>query len=238
MKGLEEGELLYEGKAKQLFKTDDPDVLLIRYKDQATALDGLKKEDISGKGEFNNAIASIFFRVLRDNGVENHFIRQVSGREMLVKNVQIIPVEVVVRNIAAGNMAKRLGMEEGTALQKPVKEFYLKDDELHDPLLNHDHVEMLELASPAEIARMEELSLKVNDILKKYLKELDIILVDFKLEFGRWQGGLILADEVSPDTCRFWDAGTGEKLDKDRFRRDMGGVLEAYGEVLTRLKGE
>ena len=238
MKGLEEGELLYEGKAKQLFKTDDPDVLLIRYKDQATALDGLKKEDISGKGEFNNAIASIFFRILRDNGVENHFIRQVSSREMLVRNVQIIPVEVVVRNIAAGNMAKRLGMEEGTALQKPVKEFYLKDDELHDPLLNHDHVEMLELASPAEIVRMEELSLKVNDILKKYLKELDIILVDFKLEFGRWQGGLILADEVSPDTCRFWDAGTGEKLDKDRFRRDMGGILEAYGEVLTRLKGE
>ncbi len=235
---MKAGELLYEGKAKQLFKTDDPDVLLIRYKDQATAFDGLKKADIAGKGEFNNTIASNFFQILQDQGVESHFIRQVGPREMLVKNVSIIPVEVVVRNIAAGSMAKRLGMDEGVVLKKPVKEIFLKDDDLHDPLINYDHVDMLDLATPEEVRIMEEVALKVNDILKDYLKKLNITLVDFKLEFGRFKGGIILSDEVSPDTCRFWDAQTGEKLDKDRFRRDMGGLLEAYGEVLNRLKGE
>jgi phosphoribosylaminoimidazole-succinocarboxamide synthase len=235
---METRELLYEGKAKQLFKTEDPDVLLLRYKDQATAFDGLKKEDISGKGEFNNAIAALFFKVLEENGVESHFIEQLNEREMLVKNVSIIPVEVVIRNIAAGSMAKRLGIEEGVVLKKPIKEFFLKDDDLHDPLLNYDHVDMLDLAVPEEVEKMEEIALKVNDVLKDYLKKLNIILVDFKLEFGRYKGRTVLADEVSPDTCRFWDATTGEKLDKDRFRRDMGGLLEAYGEVLNRLKGE
>jgi phosphoribosylaminoimidazole-succinocarboxamide synthase len=235
---METRELLYEGKAKQLFKTEDPDVLLLRYKDQATAFDGLKKEDISGKGEFNNAIAALFFKVLEENGVESHFIEQLNEREMLVKNVSIIPVEVVIRNIAAGSMAKRLGIEEGVVLKKPIKEFFLKDDDLHDPLLNYDHVDMLDLAVPEEVEKMEEIALKVNDVLKDYLKKLNIILVDFKLEFGRYKGRIVLADEVSPDTCRFWDATTGEKLDKDRFRRDMGGLLEAYGEVLNRLKGE
>lgn len=235
---METRELLYEGKAKQLFKTEDPDVLLLRYKDQATAFDGLKKEDISGKGEFNNAIAALFFKVLEEHGVESHFIRQLNEREMLVKNVSIIPVEVVIRNIAAGSMAKRLGMEEGVVLKKPIKEFFLKDDDLHDPLINYDHVDMLDLATPKEVEQMEEIALKVNDVLRSYLKKLHIILVDFKLEFGRYKGKIVLADEVSPDTCRFWDANTGEKLDKDRFRRDMGGLLEAYGEVLNRLKGE
>jgi len=235
---METKELLYEGKAKQLFKTEDPDVLLLRYKDQATAFDGLKKEDISGKGEFNNAIAALFFKVLAENGVESHFIRQLNEREMLVKNVSIIPVEVVIRNIAAGSMAKRLGIEEGVVLKKPIKEFFLKDDDLHDPLLNYDHVDMLDLATPEEVEGMEQIALQVNDILRDYLKKLNIILVDFKLEFGRYKGQIVLADEVSPDTCRFWDATTGEKLDKDRFRRDMGGLLEAYGEVLNRLKGE
>jgi phosphoribosylaminoimidazole-succinocarboxamide synthase len=235
---MEKKELIYEGKAKQLFKTGDPDVLLLRYKDQATALDGLKKEDISGKGEFNNAIAALFFQLLEENGVESHFIRQLNEREMLVKKVSIIPVEVVVRNVAAGSMAKRLGIEEGVVLKKPVKEFFLKDDHLHDPLLNHDHVDMLDLAIPEEVEQMEAMALQVNDILRDYLKKLNITLVDFKLEFGRYKGRILLADEVSPDTCRFWDTRTGEKLDKDRFRRDMGGLLEAYQEVLNRLKGE
>ncbi len=235
---MEKKELLYEGKAKQLFKTEDPDVLLLRYKDQATAFDGLKKEDITGKGEFNNAIAALFFKILEENGVESHFIRQLNEREMLVKKVSIIPVEVVIRNVAAGSMAKRLGIEEGVVLKKPIKEFFLKDDDLHDPLLNHDHVDMLDLAIPEEVEQMEAMALKVNDILRDYLKKLNITLVDFKLEFGRYKGRIVLADEVSPDTCRFWDTNTGEKLDKDRFRRDLGGLLEAYGEVLSRLKGE
>ncbi len=229
-------DMVYEGKAKKVFKTKDSKVFLLQYKDQATALDGLKKENFIGKGEFNNSIASIFFKILHDNNIPTHFISQLNEREMLVKNVNIIPVEVVVRNIAAGNLSKRLAVEEGTKFKRPVIEFYLKDDKLHDPIINHDHIYMLNLASREEISLMEEIALRVNEVLREYLKNIDIILVDFKLEFGRLNGNVILADEISPDTCRFWDAKTEEKLDKDRFRRDMGGLLEAYAEILNRLK--
>ncbi len=233
---MEVKDLLYEGKAKKVYETGDSDVLLLRYKDQATAFDGLKKENIAGKGVYNNAITTLFFQLLGSKGIATHFIKQVSEREMLVKRVKIIPVEVIIRNIAAGSMSKRLGIEEGKKLEMPVKEFYLKDDALHDPLINKDHIRMLGLASPEQISFMEIIALKVNEILQQHLKDLNIILVDFKLEFGIFAGEVILADEISPDTCRFWDTASGKKLDKDRFRRDLGGMMEAYAEVLRRLQ--
>ncbi len=235
MEGLK---MLYEGKAKKIYETADPELLLVHYKDDATAFNGLKKGSIKDKGYYNNQISAIFFRILTAQGVPNHFVELTGEREMLVKNLEIVPVEVVVRNIAAGSLAKRLGKSEGTKLPFPVVEFYYKDDELGDPMINGYHIKALELASPKEMDTIEEMALKINEILLSYLKPLGLELVDFKLEFGRHQGKIMLGDEISPDTCRFWDAKTHEKLDKDRFRRDLGKVEEAYQEILKRLKGE
>ncbi len=234
---MNRGEILYEGKAKKVFRTSDPDLYLIEYKDDATAFDGLKKDRLEGKGVLNNALSAIFFTLLEEKGVETHFVRKLSEREMLVKALEIIPVEVIVRNIAAGSLSKRLGIPEGTVLGRTVLEFYLKDDALHDPMINHNHIYALGLASAEEVAQLEAAALEVNAVLAPYLKERGLILVDFKLEFGRHKGKILLGDEISPDTCRFWDSSSGEKLDKDRFRRDLGGVVEAYREVWRRVKG-
>ncbi len=230
------GVSVYEGKAKIVFKTDDRHRLLIEFKDDATAFDGVKKDRLPDKGILNNRLSAIFFRLLEENGIETHFIESVSDREMLVKALEIIPVEVVVRNIAAGSIAKRLGLEEGVKLNRTVLEFSLKDDALHDPMINHYHIYALDLATAEEMAEIEKTALAINAILIPYLEAKGIKLVDFKLEFGRYQGRVILGDEISPDTCRFWDSSSGEKLDKDRFRRDLGGVVDAYREVLRRLE--
>ncbi|MFZ5944381.1 MAG: phosphoribosylaminoimidazolesuccinocarboxamide synthase [Bacillota bacterium] len=230
-------EMLYEGKAKKVYKTDIPDVYLIKYKDDATAFNGQKKGTIQSKGIMNNEITSIFFKLLEQQGVKTHFIKQVDDRSMEVKAVEIVPVEVIVRNIAAGTLAKRLGLEEGHIMKKTVLEFCLKSDSLGDPMINQYHIAALELASDEDMAFISETALKINEILKPYLEKAGIVLVDFKLEFGRTSGGeIILADEISPDTCRFWDKATKEKMDKDRFRRDLGKVEDAYQEVLRRLK--
>lgn len=234
---MQKGEFLYEGKAKKIYATDQPGLVWIEYKDDATAFNGLKKGKISGKGELNNKISAYFFQLLARNGIESHFVQLISDNEQIVKKVEIVPLEIVVRNIAAGSLAKRLGLEEGTLLQQPVVELYYKNDELGDPLINYYHGLALGLATREEMLYMEEMGLKINAILQEYLRDKEIILVDFKLEFGRVDGKIILADEISPDTCRFWDAETGEKLDKDRFRRDLGGVEEAYQEVYRRLTG-
>ena len=231
------GEFLYEGKAKKIYRTDDPDYLLVEFKDDATAFDGIKKDSLADKGILNNRLAAIFFQLLEKNGIETHYLKTTSEREMLVKALEIIPVEVIVRNIAAGSMSKRLGIAEGIRLKKTVLEFSLKNDELHDPMINHYHIYALELANAEEMATIEKAALRVNEILIPFLEEKGITLVDFKLEFGRHQGRVILGDEISPDTCRFWDSSSGEKLDKDRFRRDLGGVVDAYREVLKRLEG-
>lgn len=232
-------EQLYEGKAKRIFKTDEPGIYWVEYKDDATAFNGEKKAQITGKGELNNRITSIFFRMLTEKGIENHFVEELSPTEQLVKEVKIIPLEVVVRNVAAGSLAKRLGMEEGTDLPQAVVEFYYKDDALGDPLVNDSHIDILGIASAEDRDQLRKMGLEINDVLQAYMKERGIILVDFKLEFGRTADGkIILADEISPDTCRFWDAETREKLDKDRFRRDLGNVEDAYKEILHRLGGE
>ena len=233
-----EMEMLYEGKAKKIFKTDKADEVLVYYKDDATALNGLKKGTILNKGILNNRITTFFFDLLGQEGIPHHLIKRVSDREMLVKKVEIILVEVVTRNVAAGSLAKRLGLPEGTPLATPVVEFYYKSDELGDPMINDFHIKAINLATEAEVAKLKEYALKINDILVKYLATKNIELIDFKLEFGRCNGEVILADEITPDTCRFWDATTHEQLDKDRFRRDMGNVEEAYREVLHRLTGE
>jgi phosphoribosylaminoimidazole-succinocarboxamide synthase len=231
--------LLYEGKAKKVFVTDHPDRYIVSYKDDATAFNGEKKGTIIGKGELNNRISSIFFELLHAHNIPTHFIERLSETEQLVKKVSIIPLEVVVRNIAAGSLSKRLGLAEGTALEKTVVELYYKNDALGDPLINHFHIAALGLATENQVRQLEELGLKINEILKPYLLERDVVLVDFKLEFGiDSEGNVILADEISPDTCRFWDAQTNEKLDKDRFRRDLGKVEEAYQEMLHRLGGD
>ncbi len=228
-------EQLYEGKAKKIYRTEDPDVVWIEYKDDATAFNGLKKGTIANKGVLNNKISAVFFELLEQKGIATHFVKLINDREMLVKNVKIIPVEVVVRNIAAGSLAKRLGLEEGTPLKRPVVELYYKDDALGDPLINYYHALAIEIATREQMDLMEEMGLKVNAILQEYLKDKKVILVDFKLEFGLYHGTVLLGDEISPDTCRFWDAGSGEKLDKDRFRRDLGNVEDAYEEILRRL---
>ena len=228
-------EQLYEGKAKKIYRTDDPDVVWIDYKDDATAFNGLKKGTIANKGVLNNKISALFFELLEQKGIPTHFVKLVNDREMLVKSVKIIPVEVVVRNIAAGSLAKRLGLEEGTPMTRPVVELYYKDDELGDPLINYYHALAMEIATQEQMNLMEEMGLKVNAILQEYLKDKKVILVDFKLEFGLFHDQVLLADEISPDTCRFWDADTKEKLDKDRFRRDLGKVEDAYEEILRRL---
>ncbi|UQZ88103.1 phosphoribosylaminoimidazolesuccinocarboxamide synthase [Deltaproteobacteria bacterium Smac51] len=234
---MEKGKMLYEGKAKQIFETEKPDEVLVYYKDDATAFNGEKKGTINSKGLLNNAIATLFFELLEKEGIPTHFIRKVDDRTMLVKKLEIIPIEVVMRNIAAGSLAKRLGWEEGRDLGRPVVEFYYKDDALGDPLINRYHAAVLKAAEPAELDKLEEFGLKINKILSDYLAARKTILVDFKLEFGRWNGQIILGDEISPDTCRFWDADTREKLDKDRFRRDLGNVEEAYQEMYNRIRG-
>jgi phosphoribosylaminoimidazole-succinocarboxamide synthase len=232
-------EPLYEGKAKRLFKTENEELLLVEYKDQATAFNAAKKESIKGKGKYNNEISSIIFTMLKEKGIENHFVMQVSETEQIVTKTSIIPIEVVVRNIFAGSLATRLGKEEGTAISQPIIEFYYKDDMLADPLINDDHIEILQLATKKEIEEIREKAFRINDILVDYFTSCDLRLVDFKLEFGiNAENNIILSDEISPDTCRLWDMHTNERLDKDVFRNDTGSLIDAYDNILTRLKGE
>lgn len=232
-------ELLYEGKAKRIFSTDDEQTVLIEYKDSATAFNGQKKADITGKGRLNNEITSLLFLKLKDQGIESHFIKRISETEQLVKRVTIIPLEVVVRNVAAGSLSKRLGIEEGKELTKPLVEFYLKNDDLGDPLLTRPHIYELNIATKEELNSLKEKALKINTVLSSFFTELGINLIDFKLEFGKDnEGKILLADEISPDTCRLWDKKTNEKLDKDVFRRDLGSLTEAYETILARLGGK
>jgi phosphoribosylaminoimidazole-succinocarboxamide synthase len=230
------GNLLYEGKAKAVYETDNPNELLIYFKDDATAGNGAKHDIIEGKGIINNKISQYFFKQLKDRGIKSHFVEKIGEREMIVKRLDMIELEVVVRNIVAGSLVKRLGLEEGTPLTVPVVEYYYKSDELGDPMLNRYHIMALDLAKIDELNQMEHIAFSVNTILRDILKAKNVDLIDFKLEFGRGEyGEVILADEISPDNCRFWDTVTHEKLDKDRFRQDLGGVVEAYKEMLNRL---
>ena len=234
---MEKKEQLYEGKAKKVFATDDPGLLIVAYKDDATAFNGLKKGTISGKGVINNQMSNRLMAMLESKGVPTHYVKELSQRETLVKKVGIVPLEVIVRNIAAGSFSKRYGVEEGVVFEQPTIEFSYKNDALGDPLLNTHHALALKLATPAEIETIETSSFRVNQILKEFWRSCGVTLVDFKLEFGRLQDGtIVLADEISPDTCRLWDSKTGEKLDKDRFRRVLGGVEEAYSEIMKRLE--
>ncbi|OGO90662.1 MAG: phosphoribosylaminoimidazolesuccinocarboxamide synthase [Clostridiales bacterium GWF2_38_85] len=236
MKKLEQ---LYEGKAKKVFKTDDPNLFIVDYKDDATAFNGLKKGTISGKGVINNRVTNHLMKLLESKGIPTHFIKELSERETLVKKVTIVPLEVIVRNIAAGSLAKRLGLEEGTKMKRTVLEYCYKDDTLGDPMVNEYHIYAMEYATEAELKLIVDYSLKINQILSEYLADLGIELVDFKLEFGKTTDGtIVLADEISPDTCRFWDSKTGKKLDKDRFRHDLGDVEDAYKEIMKRLLTE
>ena len=229
-------EQIYEGKAKKVYKTDNPELYIVDYKDDATAFNGLKKGTIAGKGIINNKMSNRLMQMIEQKGVPTHFVRELSERETLVKKVSIVPLEVIVRNIAAGSFSKRYGVEEGMVFGEPVIEFSYKNDALGDPLLNTDHALALKVATRAEIDTIKSYALKVNSILKAFWAECGVTLVDFKLEFGKTtDGSIILADEISPDTCRLWDSATGEKLDKDRFRRDLGGVEEAYAKIMKRL---
>ena len=229
-------EQIYEGKAKKVYKTDDPERYIVDYKDDATAFNGLKKGTIAGKGIINNQMSNRLMQMIEQKGVPTHFVKELSERETLVKKVSIVPLEVIVRNIAAGSFSKRYGVDEGMVFEEPVIEFSYKNDALGDPLLNTDHALALKVATRAEIDTIKSYALKVNSILKAFWAECGVTLVDFKLEFGKTSdGSIILADEISPDTCRLWDSATGEKLDKDRFRRDLGGVEEAYAEIMKRL---
>lgn len=232
-------EQLYEGKAKKVFKTDDPEVLMVDYKDDATAFNGEKKGTIQSKGIINNRVTNHLMKMLEKQGIPTHLIEEISDRETLVKKVSIVPLEVIIRNVAAGSFSKRYGVPEGKELLSPTLEFSYKNDDLGDPLINSYHVLALGLATQEDIDTIAKYAFKVNEILKAYLLELGIKLIDFKLEFGKTSDGtIVLADEISPDTCRFWDKDTNEKLDKDRFRRDMGGVEDAYEEIMKRLMGE
>ncbi|GAA0179794.1 phosphoribosylaminoimidazolesuccinocarboxamide synthase [Clostridium sediminicola] len=230
--------MLYEGKAKQIFEADDKDHVIIYYKDDATAFNGEKKSQIESKGILNNSITTMIFDLLKENGIKTHFEKKLSDREQLCKRVEIVPLEVIVRNVAAGSMAKRLNIQEGTELSTTIFEICYKDDDLGDPLINDYHAVALGAATFEELNVMYEMTAKINDILKEFFLKQNIKLIDFKIEFGRYNGEILLADEISPDTCRFWDATTNEKLDKDRFRRDMGDVKEAYEEILKRLVGK
>ncbi len=235
---MEKTTQLYEGKAKKVFATSDPDLVIVSYKDDATALDGLKKGTITGKGVINNRMSNYLCRLLEKHGVPTHFVEELNDRETVVKKVSIVPLEVIIRNISAGSFAKRYGVKEGIVFAEPTIEFSYKNDDLHDPLINSYHALALELATKKEIEEIKAMAFKINDILKEYFLSLNVKLVDFKLEFGRLKDGtIVLADEISPDTCRFWDADTNEKLDKDRFRRDMGGVEDAYNEMMKRVFG-
>lgn len=231
------GELLYEGKAKRVYTTDNPDLLLVSYKDDATAFNGQKKGTIVGKGAINNQLSNLFFGLLEKRGIPTHFVEEVNERETLVKRLRMAPLEIVVRNVIAGTLATRLGLEEGGTFQQPVCELYYKRDDLGDPLINDDHVLALKLATQAELGKMKAMAVQINEILAQTLIRANVLLVDFKLEFGTTSDGrLVLGDEISPDTCRYWDATTREKLDKDRFRRDLGGVEAAYSEVFRRIR--
>ena len=230
---------LYEGKAKRVFETDDPEILIVSYKDDATAFDGKKKGTIQGKGAINNRMTNHFMKMIGDRGIPTHFLEELNDRETAVKRVRIVPLEVIVRNLSAGHFASRYGVEEGLVFDEPIVEFSYKNDNLHDPLINDDHAVALKLATRDELSQIRAYALQINEILKAALLEVGITLADFKLEFGKTSDGtLILADEISPDTCRFWDSKTGEKLDKDRFRRDLGGVEDAYLEMRRRVLGE
>ncbi len=232
---MEKGEKLYEGKAKILYLTENPEQLIQHFKDDATAFDGLKKGTIQGKGVVNNQISITLFNLLKKRGIKSHFEEQLSDNEMLVKRVEIMPVEVVVRLVSTGSLCKRYGIQEGLTFAKPIVELYYKNDQLHDPLMNDDHVLTLGLATAAELAQMKQQALQVSAILREFFDSIGIDLVDFKLEFGRYQGQILLADEISPDTCRFWEKGTHRKLDKDRFRQDLGDVEKTYQEMLQRI---
>ena len=233
---MEKKEQLYEGKAKKVFATDDPNLVIVSYKDDATALNGEKKGTIAGKGAINNVMSNHMFQLLEQQGVPTHFVEQLSDRETVVKKVSIVPLEVIVRNISAGSFAKRYGVKEGIVFDEPTFELSYKNDDLGDPLMNDYHAIALKLATREEIELIKSMTFKINEVMKQYFDTLNVTLVDFKLEFGKTADGtIVLADEISPDTCRLWDKTTGEKLDKDRFRRDMGGVEEAYQEIMKRV---
>ena len=236
---MEKTAQLYEGKAKKVYATNDENLVIVSYKDDATALDGLKKGTISGKGAINNRMSNYLMQLLEKNGVPTHFVEELNDRETVVKKVQIVPLEVIIRNISAGSFAKRYGVEEGIVFEEPTIEFSYKNDDLHDPLINEYHALALKLATREEIDAIKSMAFRINEVMKAYFLSLGVKLVDFKLEFGRTPDGpIVLADEISPDTCRFWDAETNEKLDKDRFRRDMGGVEDAYNEMMRRVFGQ
>ena len=233
---MEKKEQLYEGKAKKVFATDDANLVIVDYKDDATAFNGEKKGTIAGKGVINNVMSNHMFQLLEQQGVPTHFVEQLSDRETVVKKVSIVPLEVIIRNISAGSFAKRFGVKEGIVFDEPTIEFSYKNDDLGDPLMNAYHAIALKLATREEIEQIKGMAFKVNEVMKQYFDTLNVTLVDFKLEFGKTADGtIVLADEISPDTCRLWDKTTGEKLDKDRFRRDMGGVEEAYQEIMKRV---
>ena len=232
---MEKKELLYEGKAKKVYTTENPDVLIVDYKDDATAFNGVKKGTIVGKGVVNNRMTNHIFKMLEEKGIPTHFIEELSDRETAVKKAEIVPLEVIVRNVAAGSFSKKLGIEEGFRLLSPTLEFSYKNDELGDPMINDYYAVAIGAATREEIDKITELVFKINEILVDYFKSIKVDLIDFKVEFGRYKGQIILADEISPDTCRFWDSETHEKLDKDRFRRDLGHVEEAYEEIYRRI---
>ena len=236
---MEKREQLYEGKAKKVYATDDPNLVIVSYKDDATAFNGLKKGTIVGKGVVNNKVTNHLMQLLEKEGVPTHFVEELSERDTVVKHVSIVPLEVIIRNISAGSFAKRFGVEEGIVFDEPTIEFSYKNDDLGDPLMNAYHARALKLATAEEIETIKAMAFKVNEVLKAFFKAVNVDLVDFKLEFGRLNDGtIVLADEISPDTCRFWDSTTHEKLDKDRFRRDLGNVEDAYSEMMRRILGE
>ena len=230
-----QGDMLSEGKAKKIFLTDQPDEVVQYFKDDATAFNAQKKGTILEKGIVNNKISTRLFELLEQAGVATHFLKKLSDREMLARRVKILPIEVVIRNRATGSIIKRLGLEEGLVIDPPLIEFFYKDDSLGDPLITEDHIRMMNLATSDQVASLKTLSLKINEVLKPFFQERGMMLVDFKLEFGLWNGQILLADEISPDTCRFWDIQTGERMDKDRFRKDLGRIEETYQEVLRRV---
>lgn len=235
---MNKGQLLYEGKAKRLYTTEDTEILFVEYKDSATAFNGEKKAEIAGKGNLNNQITTLLFEKLQANGIESHFVKRLSANEQLVRKVEIIPIEVVTRNIAAGSLAKRLGLDEGTPLKRPIVEFYYKDDALGDPIITTEHIDVLNIATPIEVEQLYNAALHVNEVLRPIFTAVGVTLVDFKLEFGRDKdSNILLADEISPDTCRLWDSNTKQKLDKDVFRRDLGNLTEVYEIILQKLGG-
>ena len=237
MENIVKTEQLYEGKAKKVFATNDPDLVIVDYKDDATAFNGEKKGTIMGKGAINNKMTNLMLSLLEKEGIPTHFVKEISDRETIVKKVEIVPLEVIVRNVAAGSFSKKLGIAEGTPLKQPTLEFSYKCDELGDPFINKYYALGLDLATEEEIEDITKYAFMVNDFMVKFFKKVNVDLIDFKIEFGRFHGKIILADEISPDTCRFWDSTTHEKLDKDRFRRDMGGVEDAYQEMMKRVTG-